>query len=214
MPLRPWHLVVLAAPLLWVVLAIVHPDEEGALYEGIADQANKWIFVHLGQLVLTPLIAAGVWMLLDGIESVAAKVARVALVFWMVFFSAFDAIAGIATGVLTRHANSLTGEERDAVVGAINFLFDDSKLVGGSNFSVLANLGQDTWIVVAIAATVALWRAGVSRLVVGATLLSGLFAAHAGYVAAIGLLALFLAELLRFGTPSGQVASRRAPSPA
>jgi hypothetical protein len=33
-------------------------------------------------------------------------------------------------------------QERDAVVGAINFLFDDSKLVCGSNFSMLGILGQ------------------------------------------------------------------------
>jgi hypothetical protein len=214
MRLRPWHLVVLAAPLLWAAFAIVHPDDEGSLYEGIADEANKWIFVHLGQLVLTPLIAVGVWMLLEGIGSVAAQVARIALVVWMVFFSAFDAIAGIATGVLTRHANSLASDEREPVVGAINFLFDDSQLVGGSNFSILANVGQDSWIVLAIAATVALWRAGLSRLIVAATLLSGLFAAHAGYVAAIGLVALFVAELLRFAIPTGEPVGSRAPSPA
>jgi hypothetical protein len=28
---------------------------------------------------------------------------------WMVFLSTFDAVAGIATGVLTRQANSLEG---------------------------------------------------------------------------------------------------------
>jgi hypothetical protein len=212
--LRPWELVVLATPLLWLVPALVHPESGGELYEGIADDANKWIFVHLAQLVLTPLLAAGVWMLLGGLQSVAALIARAALVLWMVFFSAFDAIAGIATGVLTRHANSLAGEEREGVVTAINFLFDDSQLVGGSNFSILGNLGQGTWIVLAIAATVALWRAGFSRLVVGATLLSVLFAAHSGYGAAVGLVALFVALLLRFGTRRGEAAPSRAPEPA
>jgi hypothetical protein len=180
--------------------------------EGIADEANKWIFVHFSQLVLTPLLALGVWMLLDGIQSVAATVARAALVLWVVFFSAFDAIAGIAVGVLTRYANSLAGEEQEAVVGAIDFLFGDSQLAGGNNFSVLGNLGQFTWAVLVLAATVALWRAGVSRLI-GAALLSGLFATHNGYAAAVGLVALLLAELLRFGTPSGQVGPSRLPEP-
>jgi hypothetical protein len=199
--LGPLELVVLAAPLLWVVIAILHPGgvgDEPAPYEGIADEANKWIFVHFSQLVLTPLIAVGVWMMLDGIQSVAATVARAFLIIWTVFFSAFDAIAGIAVGVLTRHANALAGEERDAVVGAIDFLFQDSQLAGGNNFSVLGNLGQFSWVVLVIAATVALWRAGASRLVVGATVLSVLFATHAGYMAAVGLVALFMAELLTF----------------
>ena len=215
--LRSLQFVALAAPLLWVVLAVLHPGgtgDEPAPYEGIADDANKWIFVHFSQLVLTPLLAVGVWMLLDGIRSVAATVARASLVVWMVFFSAFDAIAGLAVGVLTRHANSLGGEEREAVIGAIDFLFQDSQLAGGDNFSVLGNLGQFSWVVLVLAATVALWRAGLSRLVVGATFLSVLFASHAGYAAALGLIALFVAELLRFGIRSGGAAPSRAAEPA
>jgi hypothetical protein len=211
------ELVVLAAPLLWVVVAILHPGgvgDEPPPYEGIADEANKWIFVHFSQLVLTPLLGLGAWMLLDGIQSVAATVARAFLVVWMVFFSAFDAIAGIAVGVLTRHANSLAGEERQAVVGAIDFLFQESRFAGGDNYSVLGILGQFSWVVLALAAVVALWRAGVSRLIVGATLLSVLFSAHAGYPAAVGLVALFVAELLRFVSRSGATAPSQAPEPA
>jgi hypothetical protein len=206
---RSLEFVALAAPLLWVVLTLIHPGgvgNEPAPYEGIADDANKWIFVHFGQLVLTPLVAVGVWMLLDGIHSIAATVARASLVVWMVFFSAFDAIAGIAVGVLTRYANSLAGEERQAVIGAIDFLFQDSKFAGGNNFSLMGDLGHFSWVVLVIAATVALWRAGASRLVVGATLLAGLFATHAGYMAAVGLIALFVAELLTFRARRGEPA--------
>jgi hypothetical protein len=208
---RSLEFVGLVALLLWVALAFLHPGavgDEPAPYAGIADDANKWIFVHLSQLVLTPLVAVGVWLLLDGIQSIAATVARAFLLVWMVFFSAFDAIAGIAVGVLTRHANSLAGEEQEAVVGAIDFLFQDSQLAGGNNFSVLGNLGQFSWVVLVLAATVALWRAGAARLVVGATLLSVLFASHAGYAAAVGLVALFVAELLTFRARSA------APAPA
>jgi hypothetical protein len=210
-------LVVLAAPLLWVVIAILHPGgvgDEPPPYAGIADDANKWIVVHFSQLVLTPLLGLGVWMLLGGIHSVAATVARAFLVVWMVFFSAFDAIAGIAVGVLTRYANNLAGEERDAVAGAIDFLFQESRLAGGDNYSVLGILGQFSWVLLVLAATVALRRAGVSRLIVGATFLSVLFAAHAGYPAAIGLVALFVAELLRFVGRRGASAPSRAPEPA
>jgi hypothetical protein len=213
--LRPTHFVLLAAPLLWIVLAFVHPDGEDQLSEAIADDANRWIFVHAAQLVLTPFLAAGVWMLLLGIESVAARVARIALAFWMVFFSAFDAVAGLASGVLVRHATSLAGEERENVNAAIDFMFHDSQFAAGSTLSVLSALGQGTWIIVAIAATVALYRAGASRLIVGATLVSVLFTLHAGFPAAIGLVALFLAELLRFRTPGpgGEVALSGLPAP-
>jgi hypothetical protein len=189
---RKLPLLLMAAPLLWLVPALLHPM--GEPYAGIAGEANLWISVHVIQLVLTPFLAAGVWILLSGLQSRAAQVARAALVLWMVFFSAFDAAAGIATGVLTRHANSLTGDEREGVVAAIDFLFDDSRLVGGG-FSVLGNLGHLSWVVVAIAATVALYKAGATRLVVIATFLSVLFATHSGLGAAVGLIALFVAEL-------------------
>ena len=213
---RPLELLALAATLLWVVLTLIHPGAMGnepAPYEGIADDANKFIFVHFAQLVLTPLIAVGVWLLLDGIESVPATIARASLVVWMVFFSAFDAIAGIAVGVLTRYANGLAGEEeRESVIGAIDFLFQDSRFAGGNNFSLLGDLGQFSWVVLVFAAAVALWRAGASRLIVGATLLSFLFATHAGYMAAVGLVALFVAELLAFRARGAQPAPAARPA--
>jgi hypothetical protein len=196
-----------------VSAGLIHPNEAGDLFEGIADQANKWIFVHVAQLVLTPFIAAGVWMLLGGVQSVAAQVARAVLVVWMVFFSAFDAVAGIAAGVLTRYANSLAGQERETVGRAIDFLFHDSQLAGGE-FSVLGNIGHGAWVVLAIAAAVALWRARLSRVVVWATLVSVVFATHSGIGAAVGLVALLVAELLRFLSRSGETASSRAPEPA
>lgn len=195
---RKAALVLLAAPLLWLAPAILHPM--GDPYAGIADETDRWLFVHIAQLVLVPFVGALVWVLLAGLESAAARVARAALVLWLVFFSAFDAIAGIATGVLSRHANGLAGEERDGVVAAIDYLFDDSSLVGGG-FSVLGNLGHGSWMVAAIAAAVALHRAGAPRAAVIAMSFSVLFAAHSGMGAAVGLITLFVAGyLVLYGT--------------
>jgi hypothetical protein len=183
-------LVLLAAPLLWLVPALLHPM--GNPYAGIAGEIDRWLFVHIAQLVLVPFLGALVWILLTGLESVAARVARVALVAWIAFFSAFDAIAGIATGVLSRHANGLAGDEREGFVAAIDYLFDDSKLVGGG-FSVLGNLGHGSWMVVAVAGAVAFHKAGARRAVVVGMLLSAAFAAHSGVGAAIGLISLVVA---------------------
>jgi hypothetical protein len=157
---RPLEFVALAATLLWVALALLHPGgigNEPAPYEGIADDANKWIFVHFSQLVLTPFVAVGMWMLLDGTQSIAATVARASLVIWMVFFSAFDAVAGIAVGVLTRYANSLAGEEQQAVIGAIDFLFQDSKFA-----AAITSLSSESWVNSAgsLSSSPRLWRSG------------------------------------------------------
>lgn len=191
----------LAAPLLWLIPAMLHPL--GDPYAGIADETDRWLFVHLAQLALVPFLAALVWMLLAGLESTAAPVARVALIAWVTFFSAFDAVAGIATGVLSRHANSLTGQEREGVIAAVDYLFDDSKLAGGQ-FSLLGNLGHGSWMVVAIAGAVAFHQAGARRAVVVGMLLSVAFAAHSGIGAAIGLVSLFVAaQLVLTGRSAG-----------
>jgi hypothetical protein len=190
---RKAALLLLAAPLLWLAPALLHPM--GDPYAGIAGETDRWLFVHIAQLLLAPFLAALVWTMLAGLESVAARVARAALVGWLAFFSAFDAVAGIATGVLSRHAGSLDGEEREGVISAVDYLFNDSTLAGGE-FSVLGNLGHGTWMVAAIAAAVAFHKAGARRAVVAGTLLSVVFAAHSGVPAAIGLVALFVAGRL------------------
>jgi hypothetical protein len=125
---------------------------------------------------------------------VAARVSRAALVVWTAFFSAYDSIQGVATGVLTRWANDLAGEERAAVARAIDFLVEDSQLAG--NISALGLVAGASWLIVAIAAAVALHKAGAGKAVVLAACLSVVVAAHMA-LAAIGFVALFLAGVLR-----------------
>jgi hypothetical protein len=188
-------LLFLVGPLLWAILALFHPNPTDASpYEGIKDVVDRWLVVHVGQLVLAPLVFLAVWRLLADLHSVAATVSRAALVVWAVFFSAYDTVQGIATGLLVRYTSGLAGEEQTAVAGAIKYLVDDSQL--GGNISVLMLLGQGSWLVVAIAAAVALHKAAGGRAVVALTCLSVLFAVHTAPAAA-GMIALFFAGLLR-----------------
>ena len=184
-----------AGPLLWAILVLFHPNpSEASPYEGINDVVGRWLIVHVGQLILAPLVFLAVWRLLDGLHSTAATISRAALVVWAVFFSAYDTVQGVATGLLVRYADGVAGEEQAAVAGALEYLVNDSQL--GGNISVLALIGQGSWIVVAIAAAVALHKAGAGKAVVAATCLSVLVAIHIA-PAAGGMLALFLAGLLR-----------------
>jgi hypothetical protein len=125
---------------------------------------------------------------------VTATISRATLVVWTVFFSAYDSIQGIATGILTRHANGLPGDEQTAVAGAIDFVVSDSRLAG--NVSFVWFMAAASWVIVAIAAAVALHKAGAGRAAVAAACLSTVFAVHEA-PAAIGLLALAVAGVLR-----------------
>jgi hypothetical protein len=186
---------VYAGPLLWAVLIVFHPNPGGdSPYQGITDVVDRWLFVHVGQLILTPFLFLAVWRLLDGLSSTSARVSRAALVVWTVFFSAYDSIQGIATGILTRWANDLAGAEQAAVARAIDFVVEDSQLAG--NISAIGLVAGASWLILAIAAAVALHKAGAGKAVVVATCFSVVVAAHSA-PAAIGFVALFLAGVLR-----------------
>jgi hypothetical protein len=186
---------VYAGPLVWAVLIVFHPNPSGdSPYEDITGDVNRWLVIHVGQLILTPFLFLAVWRLLDDLSSTAARVSRAALVVWTVFFTAYDSLQGVATGVLIRRANDLAGEEQAAVGRAIDFLVEDSQLAG--NISAIGLVAGAAWLTVAIAAAIALHKAGAGWAVVVAACLSVLVAVHTA-AAAIGYLALFLAGILR-----------------
>jgi hypothetical protein len=192
---RLGRVLVFVGPLLWAALILFHPMPEGdSAYEGMKNQVDAFLFVHVGQLILTPFLFLAVWRLLQGLPSVAAMMSRAALVVWAVFFSAYDSIQGIATGLLTDHANGLAGQEQAAVAGAIDFLVKDTPLAG--NISAFWVIASAAWLVVAIAAAVALHKAGAGKTVVVALCISTVFATHVA-TAAIGLVALSLAGVAR-----------------
>jgi hypothetical protein len=143
------------------------------------------------QLVLSVLLAYCVWWILDGIPGAAAQTARAALPIFLVFFSATDAVAGLATGWLTHTANSQSATDQSATLRAVDTLFNDNWLTG--SFSVAGSVGATAWAVIAIAGAVALRTAGADRLTVALMAISLVFANHPPPSGAIGMLAFFAA---------------------
>ncbi|HSI93358.1 MAG TPA: hypothetical protein VK925_07640 [Jiangellaceae bacterium] len=174
---RPLAAVIAALPLLWLPLVLAHPEFDHLSHHGV----GTWLIGHFGMLALTPPLAAALLYRLWSLTGAAAAMARFAVVAWAALFSAFDGIAGIATGTLHRHG---AGD-------AAAVLFGDG-IVGGAG-SVLGFLAQPMWIVVAVATGLALRRAGAGMPAQVAMIGSLLFAAHGGPVAAVGLVALAVA---------------------
>ena len=188
-------LLVVLVPLAWAVLLLFHPNPEGGPFEGVRDVVDRWLVVHVGQLLLTPLLVLVVWRLLDGFHWRAATVSRGASVVWAVFFTAYDSIQGIATGLLIRFADrDLAGEEQAGLARALDYLVSDSRLAG--NISVIGLIGNVAWVTVAIGAAICLHRAGTGRWAVIAACVSALFVLHTA-PAGIGLVALAIAGVLR-----------------
>src|SRR4051794_32055467 len=105
----------IGVPLAWAVLLLFHPSGEAdRIYLSLRDQVTAWLVVHIGMMLFIPLMAAGIYVLLRGVEGAAARVSRIALVPFVVFFTAYETLQGTANGILVNELNGLPEQERAA----------------------------------------------------------------------------------------------------
>jgi hypothetical protein len=143
-------------PLAWVILLLFHPSGEGEdLYADLQDQVTRMLVVHIGMLLFIPLMAVVVYVLLRGVEGTAARVSRIALAPYVVFYGAWEAMYGIGLGILADAVNGLPEAER-ATGAAVIQDYGENVLLRG--FGVLVTIGSVAFITAAIAAGVALRR--------------------------------------------------------
>jgi hypothetical protein len=178
--------VLFGGPLGYVILGLVHPM--GDLEVG--DAAGFYIGLHLVQPFLIALIAYGLWLLVDGLESRAATVVRYALVPYLILYSMFDAVAGVATGLIVREANGMSAADQAAVQRMMDGIGQHPVLVALWIGSGLA------WLVPAVAAAMAV-RSRVPRWITATMVLGAVIFAvgHPIPPGPIGM-ALFLVGIL------------------
>jgi hypothetical protein len=185
----------IGVPLAWAVLLMFHPGGERTdVYGSARDEVTAFLVVHVGMLLFIPLMAAAVYLLLRGMHGTAAKVARISLIPFVVFYSAWETLQGIANGVLVDQVNALP--ESDRGVGAeLVQDFAESPLV--RDLGVFAVPGSLGLIVALIAAGVALRKeAGAPASVAVLLGISGfLITAHPPPYGPTGL-AFFIAAVL------------------
>jgi hypothetical protein len=201
-----------ATPLALAVLLWWHPPGGEPVYEGVRDDVSDWLFVHTVLLLFMPLLAIAAYLLLNGLESRAATVSRVALVFFLVFYTAYEVTVGLGTGVLVDYANGLPAGEQAAVADAIQDY--NASNVLGDPVSVSLVLGFFGWVVAMVAAAVALRRAGAGwplTLLVG---LAALFAIHPPPIGPIGLVCFAAAAVLIERAKAHAARAVAAPVPA
>jgi hypothetical protein len=146
----------IGVPLLWAILLLFHPGGEGdEIYLDVQDNVTRFLVVHIGMVLFIPLMAVVVYLLLRGVEGTAAWVSRIALVPFVVFYSAWEVLQGIGVGILVNELKGLpqTGEPLRADLVQD---FAEHALIGP--FGVFVSLGSMGLIVAAIAAGVALYR--------------------------------------------------------
>jgi hypothetical protein len=156
-PFSPGELAFLiGVPLAWAVLLLFHPGGEGEeVYLDVQDSLTAFMVVHLGMVFFIPLMAVVVYLLLRGVEGTAARVSRIALVPFVVFYSAWETLQGLGVGILVNELKGIPQTEEALRVDLVQD-FAEHALIGP--FGVFVSIGSLGLIVAAIAAGVALYR--------------------------------------------------------
>jgi len=159
-------------------------------------------------IVATGIVAVAFERVTNATQRIAS---RLAVLPFVAFYAAFDAIVGFATGLLVRQANGLSGAEQAAAAQQIQQYFDNVIKPGLPTLYVVA-IGVVAWVVGMLAVAVARRRAGASGAAVALLAVAAVsFGFDHGFpTGTIGMAALFLAGLLLERQPVQEV----EPTPA
>jgi hypothetical protein len=178
----PRHALLIGAPLVFSVLLWFHPMISD--FEGLRDVTTRFQIVHIGMVLAIPLLAIGIYGLLDGLRGRAAAVGRFALIPFVAFYVPYVAFEGIALGVLGEQLNGLPAGQRDAVAPGMVEDFARNPILGEPGLFWV--LGSTALIVVIVSTVLAFRRAGAPLSLQVLLGVSALIGTHAPPLAPIG----------------------------
>lgn len=156
LPTRLRRVLLLAPALALAGLEILHPQPD-VNPQAIMDVSTWFAVFHVIQLVLAGLVAVSVLLLADGLGPAAARATQLGVGVFLVFFSAYDAVAGIATGLAMRSARDLTVEQQQGVFEVVK------DWPGLSPPFALSIIGTGGWVLAVGAVALGLRRRGAPR---------------------------------------------------
>jgi hypothetical protein len=146
----------LIPPLLLAGLEFFHPQPDETA-QALMDVATWFTGFHVIQLALTGFVALSVLLLADSFGRANAWVTRLGLAVFLVFFSAYDAVAGIGTGLAMRSARDLGAVQQEGVFDVVK---DWPALGPVFALGIVGTLG---WLVAVGALALAARRQGAPR---------------------------------------------------
>jgi len=156
MPVPLRRVLLLVPPLLLAGLEILHPQPDETV-QALMDASTWFAGFHVIQLALTGLVGLSVLLLADSFGRANAWVTRLGVGVFLVFFSAYDAVAGIGTGLAMRSARDLSAVQQEGVFDVVK----DWPAVGPPfALSIVGTLG---WVVAVGALALAARRQGAPR---------------------------------------------------
>ena len=120
--------VLLGAPLALALLALFHARNlEPTVYQALSLGVNRWLVVHAAQLILFGLMGLAIYLLVEGYSGPGATVCRVSAGVFVLFYGAFDVLAGIAPGILIKSAGDASEEELPGFEAATQAVFESAR---------------------------------------------------------------------------------------
>lgn len=180
-----------AVPVATAAVIAGHPPDPATATD-LGDATSRYIGIHVALLFMLPLLGIALWLLLDGISGLAATVARILIPVALVFYAAFDALVGIAAGVLSRETTAMSGAERlGAEALAARWLEIPTPL------PIVSTLAVVSWTAALLAAALSHYHARSPRVAVAGLALAGpLFGfGHPYITGVIGMAGLLVAAL-------------------
>ena len=156
LPVTTRRVLLLAPPLTLAALEILHPQPDETA-QALMDASTWFAGFHVIQLALTGFVALSVLLLADSFGRANAWVTRLGIGVFLVFFSAYDAVAGIATGLAMRNARDLSAVQQEGVFEVVK-----DWPAAGPPFA-LSIVGTPGWTVAVGALALAARRQGAPR---------------------------------------------------
>ena len=118
LPPRVRRVLLLAPPLLLAVFTVLHPQPDHNA-QALMDASTWFMAYHMIQLGLVGLVAVSVILLADEFRSRGRWQIGIGIGLFLIFFSAYDTLAGIGTGLAMRSARDLPAAEQDVVFSIV-----------------------------------------------------------------------------------------------
>jgi len=178
-----------------------------------------WLQLHMLQLFLFCGLGLSVICLIaTSIPISSALPLLVSIVFFISFYSALDAITGVAAGIVVEHTSELSNSIQ--IFGnSILIAFLNDPVVGGGSISIVALLGGGGWLVsMILLASIARREYQINAWVVVLLVMSGLTfgLSHLPPTGPIGMLCYLIAciaILVRQGRTTSTTLSLSSPTP-
>ena len=114
LPARTRRLLLLGPPLVLAGFTVLHPQPDNNA-QALMDASTWFMVFHMIQLGLIGFVAISVFLLADEFSRASAWPTCLGMGIFLVFFSAYDTVAGIGTGLAMRSARGLPAARQEAL---------------------------------------------------------------------------------------------------